>query len=258
MFYFVSVLFLKNDGTFKKMRELCVRSLFCFSVVLICFHFSRCILFCCICRYLFYFVSFILFCLLQFCLYLLLVFCFCKLKNAWELRELCISWFITIAVLKMYMKKLRTPEWLKTSTFSCNTSVKLYTNGTLTLLKFCHLLTFCDVFSCKLFTRNHKISLALRARRARAILFPLKKLLGLINTKYCTRNHVMTYTYSSVWVKSKEGWYQCQWPGFWQSHQQIQMTAPIWLMRVWLSLWLSMSTLVGIDVALDTIIIITL
>ena len=98
----------------------------------------------------------------------------------------------------MYMKKLRTPEWLKTSTFSCNTSVKLYTNGTRTLLKFCHLLTFCDVFSCILFTNNHKISLALRARRASAILLPLKKLLVLINTKYCTRNHVMTYTYSSV------------------------------------------------------------
>ena len=158
----------------------------------------------------------------------------------------------------MYMKKLRTPEWLKTSTFSCNTSVKLYTNGTRTLLKFCHLLTFCDVFSCILFTNNHKISLALRARRASAILLPLKKLLVLINTKYCTRNHVMTYTYSSVWVKSKEGWYQWQWPGFWQSHQQIQMTAHTWLIRVWLSLWLSMSTLVGIDVASDTIIIITL
>ena len=85
----------------------------------------------------------------------------------------------------MYMKKLRTPEWLKTSTFSCNTSVKLYTNGTRTLLKFCHLLTLCDVFSCKLFTSNRKISLTLRARRARAILFPLKKLLGLTNTKYC-------------------------------------------------------------------------
>ena len=91
-----------------------------------------------------------------------------------------------------------------------------------------------------------------------AILLPLKKLLVLINTKYCTRNHVMTYTYSSVWVKSKESWYQWQWPGFWQSHQQIQMTAPTWLMRVWLSLWLSMSTLAGIDVASDTIIIITL
>ena len=118
----------------------------------------------------------------------------------------------------MYMKKLRTPEWLKTSTFSCNTSVKLCTNGTRTLLKLCPLLTFCDVFSCILFTSNHKISLALRARRASAILLPLKKLLVLINTKYCTRNHVMTYTYSSVWVKSKEGWYQWQWPGFWQSH----------------------------------------
>ena len=118
----------------------------------------------------------------------------------------------------MYMKKLRTPEWLKTSTFSCNTSVKLCTNGTRTLLKLCPLLTFCDVFSCILFTSNHKISLALRARRASAILLPLKKLLVLINTKYCTWNHVMTYTYSSVWVKSKEGWYQWQWPGFWQSH----------------------------------------
>ena len=160
-------------------------------------------------------------------------------------------------MLKMYMKKLRTPEWLKTSTFSCNTTVKLYTNGTRTLLKFCLLLTLCDVFSCKLFTSNRKISLTLRARRARAILFPLKKLLGLTNTKYCTRNNVMTYTYSSVWVKSKESWYQWQWPGFWQSHQQIQMTAPTLLMRVWLSLWLSMSTLAGIDVASDTIIIIT-
>ena len=185
------------------MRELCVRSLFCFSVVLICFHFSRCILFCFICRYLFYFFSFILFCLLQFCLYLLLVFCFCKLKNAWELRELCISWFITIAVLKMYMKKLRTPEWLKTSTFSWNKSVKLYTNGTRTLLKFCHLLTFCDVFSCILVTSNHKIPLALRARRARAVLLPLKKLL----TSNIALEIVLwlTHTHPCEWSRKRAG-----------------------------------------------------
>ena len=38
---------------------------FAFSAILICFHLPRSILFCFVCRYLFYFVSFILLCLLQ-------------------------------------------------------------------------------------------------------------------------------------------------------------------------------------------------
>ena len=63
-------------------------------------------------------------------------------------------------------KKLRVPDWLKTSALSCNTGAKLYHACKLQIarahaFKILSVLTSCDVFSCTLLRSNNMISLAI-------------------------------------------------------------------------------------------------
>ena len=116
--------------------------------------------------------------------------------------------------LILYMKKLRTSYWPKTSAFSCNTRAKFNTSAKLQhecklhiVHRISSILNFRDVFSCTLLTSNDIISFAIWCnkhlqilqRQQIAILLSLKNLLVLVNFKLHSKSWCYPYVVTIRW-----------------------------------------------------------